>query len=262
MLNGHTRKLAIVTGASSGIGLELARCCAEHNLDLLVVADELEICDVIESLQTFDVNVEPVVADLATKDGIGAVLEAVGNRPIEVLLANAGRGLGHAFLDQKFEDVEQVINTNVTGTLMLIHEVGNHMRKRGSGKIMVTGGAAGIAPVAFQAVYYGTTALLDSFTFALREELKDTGITVTCLMPGATETEFFSRAGLMDTKQGVSAKQSARDVARAGFQAMMRGEAGIVPGLANKMRAALGHLLPDTVLAHQSRKLGEPGSAH
>lgn len=261
MLNGRTRKLAIVTGASSGIGLELAKCCAASNFDLLVVADELEISEAAEPLRTFDVNVEPVVADLATEHGIKAVIEAVAGRRIDVLMANAGRGLGHAFLDQKMPEILQVINTNVTGTLMLIHEVGNLMRTQGTGRIMVTGSIAGVTPGAFQAVYHGTKAMLDSFTYALREELKGTGITVTCLMPGATETEFFARAGLLDTKEGVSDKQPASEVAKAGFDAMMKGEAGIVTGLSNKLRAALSHVLPDTVLASQSRKLNEPGTA-
>lgn len=261
MLNGHTRNLAVVTGASSGIGLELARCCAQRNFDLLLVADELEVCDGVEALQAFDVNVEPLVADLATQEGIHAVLEAVAGRRVEMLLANAGRGLGRAFLDQSFSDVMQVINTNITGTLMLIHDIGNRMRKQGGGKIMVTGSIAGVAPGAFQAVYQGTTAMLDSFTFALREELLGSGVSVTCLMPGATDTEFFARAGLMDTKEAVSVKQSARAVAIAGFEAMMKGEAGVVPGFVNKINATLAHILPATILAHQSRKLNEPGTA-
>lgn len=261
MLNGHTRKLAIVTGASSGIGLELAKCCAAHNYDLLVVADELEISEEAEPLRSFDVNVEPVVADLSTEIGISAVVEAVAGRRVDVLMANAGRGLGHAFLDQSFPDILQVINTNITGTLMLIHEIGNLMRKQGSGKIMVTGSVAGAAPSAFQAVYHGTTAMLDSFTYALREELMGSGVSVTCLMPGATETLFYARAGLLDTKEGVSEKQSAAQVARLGFDAMMKGDAGIVTGFTNKLRAAWSHIVPDAVLAHQSRKHSEPGSA-
>lgn len=260
MLNGHTREFAIVTGASTGIGRELARCCAAHNYDLLLVADELEISDVCEELRSFDVNVEPVVADLATQQGVKAVVEAIGGRRVDALLANAGRGLGHAFLDQDFRQVIELLNVNVTGTLMLIHEVGQLMRSQRAGKILVTGSIAGVTPGAFQAVYHGTQALLESFSFALREELKHSGVTVTCLMPGTTETEFFKRAELMDTKEGVSKKQSAEDVARAGFSAMVAGDASAIPGLANKLRAAFSHLVPNTFLAEQSRKHNEPSN--
>jgi short-subunit dehydrogenase len=135
---------------------------------------------------------------------------SVADRPLEALLANAGHGLGRGFLDQSFEEISHVIDTNVTGTLALIHQVGRDMRDRGSGRILITGSIAGFMPGSFQAVYNGTKAFIDSFSWALRNELKDTGVTVTCLMPGATDTEFFKRADMMDTKVGTEEKRMPR----------------------------------------------------
>ena len=118
---------------------------------------------------------------------------------MEALLANAGRGLGKGFLDQDFDDVMRVVNTNITGTIYLIQKVGRDMRARKRGRILITGSIAGFIPGTYQAVYNASKAFLDSFSFALRAELKDAGVTVTCLMPGATETEFFERADMLDT---------------------------------------------------------------
>jgi short-subunit dehydrogenase len=177
------------------------------------------------------------------------------------LLANAGHGLGHGFLDQEFNDVRHVINTNVTGTLYLIQKVGRQMRTRAQGRILITGSIAGFMPGTFQAVYNGTKAFIDSFAFALRAELKDSGVTVTCLMPGATETEFFERADMLDTKVGVGKKQQPDEVAKVGFEAMMRGDGDVVSGWMNKLRAAMANVTPASLLAEQHRKMAEPGGA-
>jgi uncharacterized protein len=257
----QTHRFAIVTGASTGIGLELAKRCAAEGFDLLIAADEAAIHDVAATLSASGVSVEAVQADLSTLDGVNELLDAANDRPIDALFANAGRGLGGAFLDQDFEQVVRVINTNVTGTLYLIQKVANRQRARGEGRILVTGSIAGFMPGTFQAVYNGTKAFVDSFAAALRAELRDSGVTVTCLMPGPTETEFFKRANLMDTKVGVDKKQPADDVARIGFEAMMRGDADIVAGLKNKLQAAAAHVMPSGVLAEQHRKMAEPGSA-
>jgi short-subunit dehydrogenase len=123
---------------------------------------------------------------------------------VEALLANAGRGLGKSFLDQDFDAVRHVVDTNVTGTLYLLQKIGRDMRARGQGRIQITGSIAGFMPRTYQAVYNGTKAFLDTFSYALRHEAKDTGITVTCLMPGATEIEFFERADMMGTKIGTA----------------------------------------------------------
>jgi short-subunit dehydrogenase len=256
------RPLAVVTGASSGIGYELARCCAQNGYDLLIVADEPEIEQAAARLRETGASVEAVEADLATQAGVDELYAAIGGRSVGALLANAGRGLGHAFLDQEFDDIKHVIDTNVTGTLYLIHRVGRDMRAQGSGRILITGSIAGFMPGTYQAVYNGTKALLDSFAFALRAELKDSGVTVTCLMPGATETEFFERADLLDTKVGASKKQPADEVAKQGFEAMQKGDGDVVTGWNNKLRQAISLITPSGALAEMHRKMAEPGSAY
>jgi short-subunit dehydrogenase len=255
------RPLAIVTGASSGIGLELAKCCAKGGFDLLVAADG-DIEDAAEQLRLLGANVQPLLVDLAQREGVDKLYDAIGGRPVAALLANAGVGLGRAFLDQDWEQIRFLIDTNVTGTLYLIHRIGRDMRARGAGKILITGSIAGFMPGTYQAVYNGTKALLDSFSYALRAELKGSGITVTCLMPGVTETEFFERADLMDTKVGTQKKQPASDVAQLGYDAMMRGDGDVIAGWQNKLRAAIASVTPSELLAEQHRKMAEPGSAN
>jgi short-subunit dehydrogenase len=255
------RPLAIVTGASSGIGYELARCCTDNGFDLIIAADEAAIAEAAQELGTRGTAVESIEADLATKEGVDKLYAAVRGRPVAALLANAGRGLGGPFLDQDFERVVQIVNTNVTGTLSLIQKVGRDMRERGEGRILITGSIAGLMPGTFQAVYNGTKAFLDSFSYALRAELKDSGVTVTCLMPGATETDFFERADMLDTKVGTDKKQPPAEVAKAGFAAMMKGDGDVVAGWSNKLRAAISHITPSAVLAEAHRKMAAPGSA-
>jgi short-subunit dehydrogenase len=154
-----------------------------------------------------------------------------------------------------------VIDTNVTGTLLLVQQVGRRMVAQGRGNILFTGSIAGFMPGTFQAVYNGSKAFIDSFAEALRNELKDSGVTVTTLMPGATETEFFERADMMDTKVGTEEKADPADVAKDGWEAMKAGEGHVVSGWGNKMRAAMAHVAPAGMLAEQHRKMAEPGSA-
>jgi short-subunit dehydrogenase len=206
------------------------------------------------------VAVEAVEADLATSDGVDSLWRAIGGRPVTLLLANAGHGLGGGFLDQEFGAIRHVIDTNVTGTLDLIQRVGRDMRGRNEGRILITGSIAGYIPGTYAAVYNGTKAFIDSFSFALRAELRGTNVTVTCLMPGATETEFFERAGMMDTAVGQSTKDDPADVAQAGFEAMMRGDGDIVSGWKNKLQSAIASITPSGMLAEQHRAMAEPGS--
>jgi len=256
-----SRPLAIVTGASTGIGYELARCCAEHGFDLLVAADEPEIERAAADFRALGVQVESVQEDLATEEGVDALYAAVRGRPVDALLANADRGLGRAFLDQDFAEVRRVVDTNITGTIDLIQKVGRDMRDLGRGRILITGSIAGFMPGSFQAVYNGTKSFLNSFSFALRNELKDSGVTVTCLMPGATETEFFERADMMDTKVGQDEKDDPADVAKSGFEAMMSGSGDVVTGWKNKVQTTIANVTPSGVLAEQHRRMAEPGSA-
>jgi short-subunit dehydrogenase len=255
------RPLAVVTGASSGIGYELARCCAENGFDLVVAADEPAIAEAANKLSKTGAVVEPVEADLATLEGVDRLYAMIAGRPVAALLANAGQGLGKAFLDQEFERVRRVIDTNITGTVYLLQKVGREMRQRGEGRILITGSIAGLMPGTFQAVYNGTKAFLDSFSYALRAELKESGVTVTCLMPGATETDFFERADMLDTKVGTDKKQPPSEVAKAGFDAMMKGDGEVVAGWSNKLRAAISRIAPSAVLAEAHRKMAAPGSA-
>jgi short-subunit dehydrogenase len=230
-----SKPLAVVTGASTGIGYELAKCCAQEGFDLVVVADEPEIKTAAKDLEALGAKVDALQADLADVDGVDKLYEAIGGRP--------------------------VINTNITGTVYLIQKVGRDMRERGRGRVLITGSIAGFVPGTDQAIYNASKAFLDSFSFALRAELKETGITVTCLMPGATETEFFARADVLDTKVGQGKKDDAGDVAHMGFKAMMKGEGDVMTGWNNKLQSAIANVTPASVLAEQHRKKAEPGSA-
>ncbi len=260
-INRAAARFAIVTGASTGIGLELARQCAAHGFDLLIVADEPAIQGAADQLRQSGRQVEALQADLATTEGVDRLLAAASGRPIDALLANAGRGLGRAFIDQDFNEVRRVIDTNVTGTVYLLQKVARDMKDRGHGRILITGSIAGFMPGTFQAVYNGTKAFLDSFSFALRAELKGSGVTVTCLMPGATETDFFERADMLDTKVGTAKKDDPADVAKTGFEAMMNGEGDVVSGWQNKLQAAIASVLPAGITAELHRRQAAPGTA-
>lgn len=254
-----SHKLAIVTGASSGIGLEIAKLAAQDGYDLIVVADT-PFVEAGPALKEFGVNVEEIEADLSTKQGVDQLLARVGDRPVDVLVANAGHGLGHGFLDQSTDEWLHVVNTDVIGTLLLVHPVVKRMVERGQGKVLMTGSIAGHMAGAFQAVYNGSKAFIDSFAAALNEEIKDSGVTVTCLKPGATETNFFHRAELDDTKIGQAKKDDPADVAKAGWNAMNSGEATVIYGLKNKMQVAAAELMPDSMTAKLHRAQAEPGS--
>ena len=254
------RPIAIVTGASSGIGRELAHLLAKDGYDLFLAADQGPLEEVAAHIRTHGGHVEALQVDLATAEGVGQLLAAVGARPVSVLMANAGHGLGRGVLDQDFNDIRHVINTNITGTVDLIQQVARGMRDRGEGRILVTGSIAGLMPGSFQAVYNATKAFIDSFCYALRDELKDTGVTVTCLMPGPTDTHFFERADMTDTKVGTDKKADPADVAKAGYEAMLDGDSDVVAGWKNKLQAIMSNMMPAEVLAAQHRKMAEPGS--
>ena len=257
----NPRPLAVVTGASAGIGLELAKCCANNGFDLVIAADEPEINQAAASLRNLGVAVDAVEADLSTIEGVDKLYTALGGRPVDALLANAGRGLGKGFLDQHFDAVRRVIDTNITGTLYLLQKISRDMRSRGKGRILITGSIAGFIPGTYQAVYNGTKAFLDNFAFALRHEVKDNGVTVTCLMPGATETDFFERAEMMDTKVGTTKKDDPAEVAATGFKAMMNGDGDVVTGWQNKLQTAIASVTPSGALAEMHRRMAQPGTA-
>ena len=253
------RPLAIVTGASAGIGYELAKICAENGFDLIIAADQPKIVQAAQDFRALGVEAEPVQADLATLEGVDKLFAAAKGRRVDYLLANAGHGLGKSFLDQDFDDVRHVVDTNITGTIYLVQKIGRDMRSRGEGRILIVGSEAGFIPGTFHAVYNGTKAFIDSFSFALRPELKGSGVTVTCLMPGPTETEFFERADMIDTKVGQMSKDDPADVAKTGFDAMMRGDGDVVAGWKNKLKTSIATVTPAGLLAEQHRKLAQPG---
>ncbi|MET4200002.1 short-subunit dehydrogenase [Bradyrhizobium sp. LA8.1] len=257
------RQFAIVTGASTGIGYEFARICPPEGYDLLIAADEVDIEKAAADLRR-EPGAEVVEAlhlDPAKQEGVDKLHAAVRGRPIAVLMANARHGLGHAFLDQDLVRIRDVIGTNVTWRTCLLHQLGIDMRQRNQGRILIMGSIAGFTPGSFQAVYNASKAYLNSLSFALREELRDTEISVTCLMPSATETEFLKRADMLDTKVGSGEKDDPAMVARQGFVAMMKGEGDVVTGVKNKIQSAVANVTPAETLAKQHRKMAEPGSA-
>lgn len=254
-------KFAVITGASTGIGFELATIAAQEGYDILVVADEPLIDAAAADFKQFGTDVQAVEADLSSIDGVDTLWRAVGGRPIDVLCANAGTGLGKAFLDQPVDKWRRTIDTNITGTLYLLQQTLTAMKARGEGKVLVTGSIAGYIPGAFNAVYNGTKAFIDSFTEALRNELKDDeNLTLTTLMPGATETEFFARADMDDTSVGQAKKDDPAKVARDGWDALMAGKGHIVSGWYNKLQVAASGVVPPSILAEAHRKMAEPGS--
>jgi len=256
-------KFAVITGASTGIGFELATLAAKDGYDILVVADEALINDAARDFEQFGTQVQAVEADLSTVEGVDKLLAATNGRRVDVLCANAGRGLGHGFLEQKVEDWRHVVETNITGTIYLLQKVLPDMVARNEGKVLVVGSVAGYIPGAFQAVYNGTKAFIDSFTEALRNELKDAdGVTISTLMPGPVDTEFFARGDLLDTQVGSDPnKRSAEDVAADGWKALNSGKPSIFSGWTTKIQGVLANVVPGSVLAEQHRKMAEPGSA-
>lgn len=255
-------KFAIVTGASSGIGLELARIAAREGYELLIVADEAQIAAAADELRGEGATVEAVQADLSTLEGVDRLLAAAGVRKVDLLCANAGHGLGRDFLGQGVAEWRHVIDTNITGTVYLLQKTLAAMAARDDGKVLITGSIAGYMPGSFQAVYNGSKAFIDSFADALRNELKEKkGITITTLMPGPTETEFFERADMMDTKVGTQEKDDAAKVAQDGWDALMKGEGHIVSGWKNKVQKTIASVTPAATLAEMHRKMAEPGTA-
>lgn len=253
------RKLAVVTGASTGIGYELARCAAEDGCDLIVAAHEDSIHDAAARLRGHGVAVQPVQADLSQQDGVAELWAAMQPRPVDYLMANAGRGLGDAFLDQSWDRITEVILLNVTGTTDLLHRSLRAMLGRGQGRILITGSIAGDVPGSYQAVYNATKAYVDTLAWGIRNELQGDDVTVTCLMPGPTETAFFHRADMDDTAFGQKKdKYDPAVVARQGYDAMRKGASGVTPGTMAKLQSLLSGLVPDHVLARMHRQMAKP----
>jgi short-subunit dehydrogenase len=258
-----TRALAVVTGASTGIGLELARQLLDRGYDLLVTADEPAINDAADKLRAEGGRITSVRADLATPDGVEELVAAVeaSGVPVDALLVNAGVGVDGAFVATDLQEHLRLIGLNVTGAVHLAHRLLPAMVRRGSGRVLFTSSVVANIPGPYMSTYAASKSFLLSFAEALRTELEDSGVTVTALMPGATDTQFFERADMEDTKLGQANKDDPADVARDGLDAMFAGRDHVVPGsLKNHAQAAAGKLLPNRVAAAANRSVAKPGS--
>lgn len=262
------RPLAVVTGASSGIGFELARQFVDHGYDLVAVADDAGI-EQVRALADDGAWVQPVQVDLAADDGVDELyrrLQATG-RPVAALALNAGIGIGGAFAAQDPDvvtplDVElQIVALNVRSVVHLAKHVIGDMVARDEGRVLFTSSVESTMPGSYQAVYSGSKSFVQAFALAVREELKDTGVTITSLMPGPVDTAFFEKADMMDTKVAVDDKDDPADVARQGFEALMAGDERVVAAsLASKVMGKVGRVIPDSVKAATHSNLSEPGS--
>ncbi|MEP6539886.1 MAG: SDR family NAD(P)-dependent oxidoreductase [Bryobacteraceae bacterium] len=258
-------KFAVVTGASSGIGFELARQFAQHNFELLIAAEDDGIAEAGRRLEEFGMPVETLQVDLAQFSGVEKLFARIksAGRPVDAIAINAGVGVGGDFTRQTDLEAElNLISLNVVSPVHLAKRILPDMVRRGEGRILFTASVVSTMPAPFLAVYGASKAFVLSFSEAIRNELKDTGVTVTALMPGATETNFFHRAGMDDTKVGVGKKDDPAEVAKQGFEALMSGEEKVVAGsMMNKVQTVAGNVIPDSVKAELHRKQAEPGSA-
>jgi uncharacterized protein len=260
-------RLAVVTGASSGIGLELARQFAEHGFDVVVAAEDEGIDAAASQLRSASAvgrEITPVRVDLATNEGVGDLarrIDALG-RPVDALAINAGVGVAGRFVETDLRAHLRLVHLNVTGAVHLAGVLLPAMVTRGEGRVLFTSSIAATMPGPYESTYSASKAFVYSFAQALRTELKGTGVTVTALMPGPTDTNFFARAGMEDTKLGQSKKDDPAEVARDGFEAMMAGKDHVVAGSAkNKAQVAAAKVLPDTLTAAVHGAMSRPRSA-
>ena len=257
-----TRPLALVTGASSGIGLELARQFASGGHDLVLVAEDDGLLTAAAELQAAGAQVQPVQADLRTAQGVQDVWSAVraGGRPLDAAALNAGVGYGGAFVEQDLAGVLALVDLDVRSTVHLAHLVLTEMVARGQGRVLFTSSVASTMPGPFQAAYNASKSFVQSFAEALQGELPD-GVTVTSLMPGPTDTAFFSRARLLDSVMGQAPKDDPADVARQGYEALMAGRRKVVAAsLLTKVMTAGNAVLPDQVKVLGHRLIARPRS--
>ena len=258
------RPLAAVTGASSGIGRELALELAHRGYDLVICAEDPELDSAAADIREHGVNVEAIRCDLrdpAAVTHLHSVLTKNGRLPA-VLALNAGVGQGGPFLENDVRDEVAIIDLNITSTIRLAKLVLREMVANDAGRVLVTSSIASEMPGSFQAVYNASKSFLQSFTQALQNELKDTNVTLTTLMPGPTETEFFERADMMNTKVGQSEKDDPATVARQGIDALLAGKQRVTGGgWKTRLQDAASKVMPDSAKAAIHRGMAEPDSA-
>jgi len=265
MASVSDRRFAVVTGGSSGIGLELAKQFIANQFDVMIVAEGPEVHDVARRLHRDDVRIYPQEVDLATREGVDRLCGVLDDlhRPIDAIALNAGVGVGGPFLETDLEAEVRMIRLNCESVVRLAKYAVRQMTRRGQGRILITSSIAGTMPAPFEAAYGATKAFDLSFAEALRGELEDTGVTVTAMQPGPTDTRFFERAGLEDTKVGTGEKDDPAEVARQGFEAMMKGKDKVIVGsLKTKLTGLANEVLPETIKAKQHAKQAEPGSGN
>ncbi|MDN3358631.1 SDR family NAD(P)-dependent oxidoreductase [Actinomadura sp. DC4] len=260
----HISPLAVVTGASSGIGRELANEFARNGFDLLVVAEDDGIAEAAQDLEARGSAVTAVRTDLATFDGVEELFDVIrAGRTPDVLAVNAGVGVAGRFPDNDLAAELRLVGLNVTSAVHLTRLVLPLMIERGGGRVLFTSSITATAPGPYHATYAASKAFLYSFSEAVRHELRETGVRVTALLPGPTDTAFFERAGMEDTRLGaMENKDDPAEVARQGFQALMAGKDHVVAGsLKNKVQSAAAKVMPEKAKAKLRAGLTEPGSA-
>jgi short-subunit dehydrogenase len=265
MTDTTLKPFAVVTGGSNGIGYELAKTFISNGYDVLIAAETAShLGEAAQSLASAGARVETHASDLSTEDGVESLYQAMQQlgRPVDALCVNAGFGLGGAFAETDLQRELKMIDLNCRGAVQLTKLVLKDMVARDSGKLLFTSSIAATMPDPFEAVYGSTKVFLRWFGEALRNELKDTGVGVTVLMPSVTDTHFFNRAEMLDTKAGASDKKDdPADVAKAAFDALMADKDKVLPLAKNKVMGAIADALPDTAAAAVHRGMSEPGSA-
>ena len=263
MLNNQ--KTALITGATSGIGLELAKLFAQDNYNLVIVArNQNDLNDTANELKIKNgsITITPISKDLFNLGDAFALCDEIKAKGIivDVLVNDAGQGVYGEFKDTDIERELGIINLNISSLVILTKHFVKEMAGRGEGKILNLASIASKLPGPWQSVYHGTKAFVLSFSEAIREELKDSGVTITALLPGPTDTDFFNKAGMQNSKilQDKEALSNPAEVAKDGYDALMAGDDKIISGFKNKVQVNISNVTPDSSVAHMLYEQQKP----